>query len=221
MGNKSVTNKNGEFLVKYGKKAVFAVKGNTDPTPSPEKLDYTVTYEDYNIAPWFDCSNNHPSTIWEDYIQKYTVLAASIKYKTQLLCGQGIFPAIVEDIGDNGKEILRLITDEEIRNFLNSRNIKSYLYKAAYNLVAYGNLFPELIFNASKNKIFAIYEKDARMCRWQVANENGVINNLFVHPKWSELYNINAKIIPVLDYDDPLTDLQKRISKSDRFAFLN
>ena len=219
---KTVTkyNKNGKFLYRTGQNYIAAVSSVPQPTIISPKTEEQII-GNYKIATWFEGTNNHPAEMRDNYIKKSTVLQASIRYKTSLLIGQGVFAARIIGYAEDGKEILEFVKNPEVIKFLNSTVFKRYLQKAAYNLIAYGNLFPELIPNEPKNKIIGIYEKDAVVTRWGTMNDKNVIEYAYLSSNWTDIDENKLQQIPVLDYDQPLLDLQERIKKTDRIIYLN
>lgn len=228
MSKRSKYTPDGKFLYRIGSKSVFSAMKKEDVnsvniTYPNNDAGETIGLQigNYKIANW-GSDNLHPNTILKNYIRQYTVLAASIDYKAQLIVGQGLFAGRITGIKDNGAEIVQPVMDNpEITSFLNSRNLNAYLAKAAHNLVAYKNTFPELVLNLAKNKIHSIYEKSALIARWGLVNENNAIDSCYLAPDWSVNDEASIKPLSVLDYENPLLDLQTRAKSLTNVIFLN
>jgi hypothetical protein len=219
MSGRSRFNKKGDFLYRVGKKAIFLIE-----EPQVTKINPETDGIDINgkkIAPWFEGTNTHPSDIRTNYIKKTTVLKASISYKQRLIVGQGIFVARIKGYNANGLEILEPVVDPEITTFCNSRMISSYLALASKNYATWENLFPEMILNKTHNKILGLYEKSCLVSRWGMRNDKNVIENAYFYGDWSQVDAAKMVELPVLNYDQPLEDLQTRKDKLTNFIFLN
>ena len=212
-------NKKQITLHKIGSKAVFSFVSNANVANDvKQKIDPKTIGKQIYIP--FGSDNNHPAGIRENYIKKYTVLAASIKYKTSLIVGQGVYAAKITGYKDNGAEILEPVINTDIINFLNNRNFNSYLKKSAYNLTAFGNLFPELILSENGNDIVRISEKSAVNSRWGVDKNNKIINILLM-PNWAEAEEKDLLSISTLNFNEPLLDLQERKNTLKSASYIN
>lgn len=206
-------------LYKITKHAVYSIDVKL---PKATKVSSNVELKqvgNQKFVPFGD-DNNHPAVIRDGYIYMSPVLIASIRYKSSLMVGQGVYAAKITGYTKNGEEILEAVIDDEINQFLNNKNFNSYLGKASYNLQAYGNLFPELILNEPKTKILRISEKSTVNSRWGT-NKDGKIESILLMPDWTEIDEEKMKIIPTLDVDNPLVDLEERKNKLTSFGYIN
>jgi hypothetical protein len=141
-----VTNKEGVPLLGFSKTAFVSTTGSPSSTPSaappneePELIGKKKVY------PWGE-GNTFPNDA-EVIIRKSSVLNSGLKYKLQMILGQGIFPANVTGYKDDGTEILEVLDDKETQKMLRQRKIRRYLTLSIRDILKFGNSFPEFIFS--------------------------------------------------------------------------
>jgi hypothetical protein len=199
-------NKAGYPLVAFGKKTLMTTTGgpaNTAPKKNPGII--TDTYDDkgtadtYNIWDW-GSDNLFPENALVD-IEKSTVLSSGLKYKMQLLMGQGIYPTKLDGFEKDGREILSVMDNAVLRSEARSRIIRRYLSMTVRDIFKFGMGFPTLTFSADGQKCFGPFVLNARSCRLERdANDETIIKNMLV-ADWRDPKNI--KKIMMLDAMDP------------------
>ena len=202
-------NAEGIPLISIGTKSLITVTGlATEKTIKTKPITVKQPYEDktgaesYQVLSW-GSNNDFPETAITT-IEKSTVLGSGLKYKLQLVIGQGVYPCRVKEFQDNGDEIVEVVNNPELISLVKSRMIRKYLTESARDVYKFGKAFPVLRFNESGDKIVAINVINARSCRLEYS-EDGIPKNVIV-ADWRAVKDI--KSIPILDMDDPDWDLQ-------------
>ena len=67
--------------------------------------------------------------------------------------GQGVFPCKVSGYDAKGNELLEVVNDSQVINFLQSRTVRRYLANAYRDILKFGISFPQLIPNIAGNQI--------------------------------------------------------------------
>lgn len=205
-------NKDGVPLIGFGQGFFMSTTGspafNYVPTKVQPGDDDIELAGKHRIYPW-GSDNNFPNNA-DEIIRKSTVLNSGLKYKLQMIMGQGIFPARVNGYKDDGQEILEVINDKELQKLLRSRMIRRYLSNSIRDILKFGPAFPEFIFDEKGKKIVGINIINARHGRYEEM-KNGEIQNLIVFGKWpdSPSETKDYSVIRVLDSYDPFADLER------------
>ncbi|MEA3378038.1 MAG: hypothetical protein U9Q69_00200 [Nanoarchaeota archaeon] len=212
-----IYNHSGIPLLAFGESALITTIGGPKMTAGNSSVKkYNVktsnseskktTKEKYEVMSWGD-DNDFPENALT-WIEKNTVLSSGLKYKLQMMMGQGIFPCKVISYESDGKENIEVVNEKNLIETLRSRMIRRYLSNTSRDVYKFGMAFPVLQFNSKGDKIVRIKPLNARSCRWE-ATTNGNLHNLILSD-WREPKNFHS--IKVLDIDDPdlhLMQLQK------------
>jgi len=207
-----ITDNNGNVLIKTTPTALittkFIAKNNLANSGNLPIIEIDKTNADkIVIANWG--TNNDMPQVYDSLINKIPSLSSGILRKIQLAMGQGLQAVVVNDIKEDGKEIVEYIKDKQLINFLQSPIIRNFLEEGFRDIYKFGNAFPRLIFNVEGTKIIGIQELNALYCRYEMQDKNGYINNLIYSGKFPETPNKDNYIIyPVLSSYDPAADLQ-------------
>lgn len=213
-------NSTGTPLVGFGRNFYYSTPGGPSnskgsPTEQVQEADTAVTVGSHKVSPWGD-NNDFPVTA-DNKINGNTVLWSGLKYKLQLFMGQGIFPCKVTGYNPDGSEILEMIDDVDVKNFIRSRKVRRYLQNAYRDVLKFGPAFPELIFSADGKKIVGINTINAKHCRY-VEMKNGVLENVIVSGMFTASGGEAAgtpterkdyDVLPVLDIYDPEAHLER------------
>ncbi len=209
-----VFNNAGVPLLGYGKSYLAVTTGSPDKpksvsSPQNDDPDY-ASVGDYKVADW-GSSNNFPDTAVTT-IEKVGVLNTGLKFLRNLTIGQGIFPVKVNGYDSRGNEVLEVVSDSNLRRFINSRMVRRYIEKALRDYLKFGPAFVQLIPSVDGSKMVGINTINALYCRLSVANSAGLIEKCIVSGKWPDTPQIDdCTIIDALDEYDPWDDLQRRI----------
>jgi hypothetical protein len=175
------------------------------PEQSAENIDKMAAIG-VDIAPWG--TNNQWPQEARLKINKSTVLKPGLRYKADVIAGQGIFPVFVTGFDANQNEIYKTVNDPEVTNFLQSRMVRRYVQNASRDVLKFGLAFPELLPDTDGKKIVGIDVKNAMFCRWQMMDKEGNIPNMLYCGLWPDAKEENTTFIPVLNNYDPLLHLQ-------------
>lgn len=207
-------NKQGIPLIGYGKKSFISTIGvpfnakTQSPAQPKEDPDDTISVKNLNTVSWGD-GNTFPSNA-EEIINKTGVLNTGLKFIRNFTIGQGIYPVKITGYDDNGNELIEVINDSKIRNFLKSRIVRRYMEKGLRDYLKFGVAFPQLISNSDGSKIVGINAINALYSRFTEA-KNGIIENCIVSGDWPDNpQENNYQTIQVLDEYDPAADIERR-----------
>lgn len=160
---------------------------------------------DKEFVSWGD-SNQRPDSQVR-IIGSAGVLSTAVGFKARTSYGQGVVAQQFAGYDESGEEILKPYPDPSVRLFLESYQFLHYADSAFRDLFKFGNAFPLFFFNA-KGEIVNIITRNARHCR--ISRDK---KYLLVYPNFDEGEPSDPKdcdIIPMLDEDDPFTDLLTR-----------
>jgi hypothetical protein len=211
MSVQSVFNKQGVPLMFYGNSVMAVTKGAPiKPTVSKqiEIVDDKSNVDKYEVAAW-GASNDFPQEA-NKVISTISVLNTGLKFIRNFTIGQGIFPCMVTGYTDDGNEILNVVNDKDVVNFIQSRVVRRYLEKVTRDYLKFGCANVELLFDESKSSIVGINTLNALHTRYTVA-KNGVIEKVIVSGKWPDNpAKGEYEAIDLLDEYDPIGDLEIR-----------
>ena len=210
MSVKLLTSGNGTPLMAYGEKFFASTTGAPETVKSSvqtEKVEDSVKVGNYECCAW-TTSNDFPQKA-ATIIGQTGVLSTGLKFLHRVVMGQGVFPCKVAGYDAKGNELLEVINDSQVINFLQSRTVRRYLANAYRDILKFGISFPQLIPNIAGNQIVGINAINALHCRL-TKPRNGIIENCIVSGEWPDISNPqNIEVYPVLDNYDPLADLER------------
>ncbi len=203
-------NKDGIPLLGYASNFFMSTTGGPEyvkPTRVQPDDDDLESAGKYKIYPW-GSDNDFPNSA-EQIIRKSTVLKSGLKYKLQMIMGQGIFPANITGYKDDGQEIIKVHPDRELHKLCRSRMIRRYLQNSVRDMLKFGPAFPEFIFDQAGKKIVGINVINARHCRHE-QKKDGEIHHVIIFGQWPDSpTDKDIKRVQVLDSYDPFADLER------------
>ena len=176
---------------------------------------------DYHLAPWSMWGEDNAAPIqMMDDIKHTSVLSGSLHMKTRMAVGKGIAPYLQTGSDINtGVESLEPVTDNEILDWFEINKSYESSYKAIYNVLGYGWSTTQLMLNMNRDYINRIKVPDVVTARLEKKNKKtGIIENLYLCSNWQGKLAFNndfMRIVPVLEEDYELADLQCRNSGSE------
>lgn len=210
MSVKLLTSKDGTPLMAFGSKFFATTTGAPEPVKSSlqiEKVEDTVSIAGYECCAW-DTNNNFP-VVADRLIGKTGVLSTGLRFLHRVVMGQGVFPCRVAGYDPKGNEMLEVINDSQIVNFLQSRTVRRYLSNSYRDLLKFGIAYPQLIPNGDGSRIVGINAINALHCRL-TKPRNGMIEHCVVSGEWPDITDSdNIEVYPMLDNYDPLADLER------------
>lgn len=114
------------------------------------------------------------------------------------------------------KETKKPTEDEDIEKFLLHNSMNEFFLEQCTDMKHYFFSVAVIILDRNYEKIVQVHHKDASYCRFQRANKDGKIENVF-YANWRKPSSITKKdveIIPLLDQRDPLGDLLQLTGKA-------
>lgn len=173
----------------------------------PEKLDRNPG------RPWarWGPNNNLPET-FANYFENAGVLSAGIDIISRIAMGRDCIPVQVKNITLDGKEELEPVQDDDILDWLEENNIKTFAYETILDALKTGHTFSQLMSNKGRDRINRICRSDASICRLGKYNESGRIDKMFMSYEWCSgravaKDNKYVKELPLLDRYNPYRDL--------------
>lgn len=210
--NDVLYNKSGEPLAFFGKTYMATTTGSPEEkrpkvSEQVQKVDGKSMVGSHEYVYWGD-GNDFPSKS-HDIIRSVGVLNTGLRYIRNYTLGQGIFPVNVVGYDDNGNEVLKVLEDTKLINFLKSRMVRRYMEKAGRDYFKYGGANAQMLPNSDGSSLVGINTLNAINCRYTVANK-GVIENLIYSGKFPYSPGDDYEVYSVLDDYDPLADLKRR-----------
>lgn len=153
------------------------------------------------IVPWGK-ENNQPKLILEK-IRASEVMCSNKFFNTMIGYGRGLSVVYPEGQKENN----------EVKLFFKRHNTVKYLLEQFSDQKHFFFSVSLLIMDKNGSKILKLKHKEAYHCRFETNNKNGRIDQVFFanwddDPKENEI-----KGYPLLDDDDPYTDLMVRLGK--------
>ena len=205
-------NNEGVPLVGFGRKSFVETTGGPKSASGSNKKgkasnvgvvtdteDDNQTAGDFKIWMW-GADNLFPENCLAD-IESSTVLSSGLKYKLQLLMGQGVYPTKLEGFDDDGKEVLKVIDNPELRLLSRSRMIRNYISGSIRDVFKFGRAFPVMQFNETGDKCTGITIINGRSCRLERKENDSTISPGVIVADWRNPKDY--KRIMMLDADDP------------------
>jgi hypothetical protein len=215
-----VYNAAGNPLSAFGRTTLMQSQGVTAAAPgSGTKLNsgtnplkpiiFALATKEIQVSPWGH--NNKFPTVAEELIGKVGVLNTGLRFIRNVILGQGIYPCTIDGYDSDGNELLKIIEDPKVRQFLNGRMVRKYMEKAVRDFLKYGVAFPELVPSNDGKSIVGLNCINAIYSRYSVANEMGDIEYCVVSGAWPDLPTDEAgiSVIPMLGEYDPEEDLNR------------
>lgn len=156
------------------------------------------------FVPWGD-DNLRPNEIIS-LIRNDEVMSSNMFYNIQAAYGQGL---------KYNKADLTPVTDKEILDFFKYNRPTRFLFEQQTDLKYFFFSVCVLILSGDGKKIVQLRHKDARYCRFETCNpKNGVIEHVYFGNWENGAPKEDCREdIELLDMDDPLGDLMKRMGK--------
>lgn len=189
------------------------VDANTKPEEAIDRATDNIDQflNHLGIAFWGD-DNLMPQTAYEK-MKTVPLAMAAMKFRINAHYGRGLL-LYKEETTDQDKIRKIPVTDNKDWNdFFVKNNIDIFQARVVSDWEWFRNQFVEIILDKGKTKINRIGRLPAMHCRWQKPLEgNATPSRLFLSAKWGFVETkTEVKDIPVLDFDNPLDDLRKRI----------
>jgi hypothetical protein len=162
----------------------------------------------YDVIAW-GADNQLPYQL-KEAVEKNSVMSQD-KFFNVLTCyGRGLE---YMDVATQGDKKPLPSKDVDVRRFFIRNNIKRFFAEQITDLKYYFFCVCVVITNRERTKIVRLVHKEACHVRFQKADEQGRINNIFYADWKDNCAPENIEVIPLLDEYDPLGDLLARTDK--------
>ena len=162
MSVKLLTSGNGTPLMAYGEKFFASTTGAPETVKSSvqtEKVEDSVKVGNYECCAW-TTSNDFPQKA-ATIIGQTGVLSTGLKFLHRVVMGQGVFPCKVAGYDAKGNELLEVINDSQVINFLQSRTVRRYLANAYRDILKFGISFPQLKYSRESDRWDKCHQRPA------------------------------------------------------------
>ncbi len=175
------------------------------------KITKDIGGKEINFCPWGE-NNDFPNKLIEKSY-KNTVVGSNLDFNARMIYGDIVQP-VRKIVEKNEIKYVPLLPSEqkEIFAFLDESNISLLVQELAHDISLLHNGFVELIFNKPKTKIVQIRHKEASYSRLSIMNDKAEIEFHGYCSDWSKNDEEHPVVLThLLDYDNPLYDLQLRL----------
>ncbi len=167
-----------------GKSNVVITEGDMPGSSPTMTVVEENKWQSSEVVFWGE-DNDFPRRIVEQAM-KVAVVPPSLFFHANMLSGSTILPVIKHyEVNNQGiKEVIEVVDDPEIWEFMNNAHFKRYRRECAVDLFWFQNTFPELILTKDRKKIALISPNEAMHCRWAKQNEQGICESVLVSANW-------------------------------------
>jgi hypothetical protein len=166
----------------------------------------TVKIETVNasgeVASW-GANNKYPQELMDD-IRKSGVVGSALRVLKNTHYGNGM--VLTKDNYEGGKKSVDLISVKdypEIKEFFKRNQWKRFNREVINDLETFWIAFPEFVLSNNKKKINRVRRQRAPWCRFEVMDDNGMVNNVWLSEQWNKGSvtgeDVYLKKIPVID----------------------
>lgn len=168
-----------------------------------EDITPLIIGEDICIMPW-GADNQMPFDVME-LVDGDETVATCMNFNAEVAFGAGLRYLIDED-----RDVLKKDFDE-CRSFLRCNRINKIFLGHCADLKMFDFCVSYIFLNQNRDKIIRIVRKNAAYCRFAKADESGKIPYV-VYANWRNIVTPeDCEVVPLLDEDDILCDLEKKI----------
>lgn len=229
-----VTMKNGVGFSKYSS-AVYmdlsVTSGDGDPgsAPAPARdIENTVKFDPLQVQPfaiWGD-DNLLPQQLTLD-IETCGILNAIIDMKARFALCNGILPAACRYNQNGEVEIVNIINDGEIKEFLDRNNMYFNSFAWLKDFMGFRNGVARYMLNKGRDKIATMQRDDVTEMRYQLMDQvTGDISNIYLSASWDRIGKTIGtdnkqylRTINLLDPRKPVADLEEKMKSTSEVEF--
>lgn len=158
-----------------------------DPKVAPGAVQPSTVEAPSGSQQWVNWGpgNNYPILAAADF-RKNGVAARALKLRSEMLYGKRVIACKVTGFDDNAqKEIVEVIEDPRINEFLKRSNINAFRNRAVTDFVWWGMIFPMFLLNPDRSEISMVVHDKAAKFRFAPFNlELGRIDSCYRSANW-------------------------------------
>ena len=155
------------------------------------------------IVPWGP-DNLLPKDVLEK-IRKDETMSSNLQFNILTGYGAGFTYSM-----DNGEKI-----PDDIKRFFRRNNPVNYHLEQQTDFKTFYLAVATVIVDREGKRITRLLHQDITNCRFEVCNKKGFIENVFITNWEDDPSGRDAQKVPVLRYDDPITDLLVRFGREE------
>lgn len=166
-------------------------------------------------------SNNFPIEVFKDLKQNGVAFRA-LKLKIEMLYGKRLVPCKVVGFDpDSGKEIVELVDDPEINEFLRRSNINEFRNRVIHDFSILGQAFPIMCLNPDRSKISMVVHDKAMKFRYAPFDKGlGRVDAVYRSANWPTPTEEQFETIKCLDSYQCFLEVERvRLDKEVRYVF--
>lgn len=202
-----------EIFYQPGSAGLYTFEGVSGLVTNNGAVKSKYTYQpgplthNWEWANWGD-DNMFPQNVDTD-VRKNGIATRALEILIQTHFGKGFY-AFKEEVSPEGKLIKKIVKDKDFEEFKRITNLNRFFVQIINDYVWFRNPFVELIFSKDGKKIALVKRHDPIHCRWEVADDKGAINHLYISTDWPNPGKDRFTKIPALDVNYPLMDIMNR-----------
>jgi hypothetical protein len=172
-----------------------------DPKSKPTSVEPSVLESPVasKWVPW-GTDNNYPVNAAKDFRQNGVALRG-LELRSQMLYGKRVVVCEVTGFdADAQKEIVNILDEPEIEEFLVRSNINDFRKRAISDFVWWGMIFPKFLLNEDRSRIsMVVHDKTAKFRFAPFNDVLGRIDSVFVSANWPNPSEKQVKEIPAIN----------------------
>ncbi|QIP15690.1 hypothetical protein G8759_25180 [Spirosoma aureum] len=182
------------------KKSAFEPSSQPKGKPSaavPDESQFPSIGGD--ILSWGD-GNDFPQRMVDLYNQD-PIIPATLGKLSAMIQGQGLI-AVLEDIGDDGKEVVRPLVGPanivaEIQEFISNELFQLYLREMAADAAWFFNGWPEMLVSKDRTKIVQLHPLSAEEVRWCRMRPDGSLPHVYLNANYPRNNSESASTVKI------------------------
>jgi hypothetical protein len=191
--------------ISIGQTSVLTAEMKPNAKPAVPIVEKTTDQFDY--VRWGE-SNDTPKQVI-DAMSKNEILYRANEFNKSVHAGAGI--TYYREVVSNGQRYIEFFEDAEIDEWMLENEVNTYLYKAfVEDYETLGNIFPEHVLTANRQRIGRLFRQDAAWCRWGKQDKaKREVLKLYINSDWEAHKKEEDMVVDVLNTKFPLQHLQQ------------
>lgn len=208
-----------------------AINGATSPIqsdPPAKPFQQTVKNEIVQSTPWaiWGDDNLLPNTL-ADYLDTCGILNAIVDGKSRFALCEGLVPARVIRNKSGQIEVVDIVNDPEINDFLDANNHYYHCFSWMKDICGFRNGVARYMLDKERKKIAAFQRDDITEMRYELMDKKtGKIDKIYLSASWDRVGKYltgdneeYVKKITLLDKNNPVQDLTNKVDGGSDIEF--